>query len=114
MITGKQFKLKSLPSRCEPNSIYYIRETPTSKIFVYVTDNIGIPSELKDESGSGGIQNIQNTDGNLIISGSSTKNIDLQASFVNTVNSALQPNDNISNLNNDSGYITNIIDGGTA
>ena len=82
-VVRKKFKLKSLPLVCEPNSIYYIKPTTNSKVLTYVTDFNGAPTELKDNEGTSVINNIVNTDGNLTITGTTTKTINFSTNPLN-------------------------------
>ena len=95
--------VKSL-STTQPSRIVVVKADEDTAFSLWVTDKTGIPYPLKD------LQNnviITNTDGNLQITSSSTStNINLASSILATINSALQSGDNVSELVNDSGYLT--------
>ena len=59
-----------------------------------------------EDSPSGGIQTITNTDGNISIVGSNNIVTNISPALLSVINSALQSGDNISELLNDAGYIT--------
>ena len=105
-IEVKHYKVKQLPSSPTPNSIYWVKANTDSEVSGYITDLQGVPYPLKDISGSGGITNITNTDGNLVITGADNKVINLAPALLSVINSALQSGANISELVNDAGYIT--------
>ena len=104
----KHYKVKQLPSRPLADSVYWVKASPSSEVSGYITDLQGVPYPLKDISGSGGIQTITNTDGNLVITGADNKVINLAPALLSIINSALQSGDNISELTNDVGYITDL------
>lgn len=102
------YKTKSL-SNLRPSSLIAVKVDGEDFFSLYVTDKTGIPYPIKDETGGGGggtITAIQNTDGNLEITGTTTKTINVSPSLLSLINSALQPGDNVSELSNDAGYIT--------
>ena len=107
-IEVKHYKVKQLPSSPTPNSIYWVKASTDSEVSGYITDLQGVPYPLKDISGSGGIQSIVNSDGNITITGSDNKVINLAPALLSIINSALQSGDNISELTNDVGYITDL------
>lgn len=92
----------------EPSRIVAVKNDGDTTFSLYITDKQGTPFPIKDDSGT---VTITNTDGNLDINGTE---INISPALLATINSALQSGDNISELVNDAGYITNIIDGGTA
>lgn len=102
----KHYKVKQLPSRPLADSVYWVKASPSSEVSGYITDLQGVPYPLKDISGSGGIQTITNTDGNISITGSGNIIINISPSLLSVINSALQSGDNISELVNDAGYLT--------
>ena len=107
-IEVKHYKVKQLPSSPTPNSIYWVKANTDSEVSGYITDLQGVPYPLKDISGSGGITNLTNTDGNLVITGADNKVINLAPALLSVISSALQSGDNISELTNDVGYITDL------
>lgn len=92
----------------EPSRIIAVKNDGDTTFSLYITDKQGVPFPIKDNSG---IITITNTDGNLDINGT---DINISPALLSVINSALQSGDNISELVNDAGYLTNIIDGGTA
>jgi len=101
------YKTDSL-SNLKPNSLIALKLAGGLDFSLYVTDKTGIPYPLKDNTGGGGgiIEAIINTDGNLSITGTTTKIINVSSSLLLLINSALQSGDNISELINDVNYIT--------
>lgn len=102
------YKTDSL-SNLKPNSLVALKLTGGLAFSLWVTDKTGIPYPLKDDTGGGGggtIEDIINTDGNLTITGTTTKTINVSSSLLLLINSALQAGDNISSLTNDENYIT--------
>ena len=95
-----------------PSRLIVVKPDNASDFQLYVTDKSGNPFPLKDEGGV--INSIINSDGNIVITGIEDKIINISPALLAVINSALQSGDNISELVNDVGYITNIIDGGTA
>lgn len=106
MAEVKSYKVLSLPSNPTPDSIYWVKGSSASDVEGFITDRQGVPYPLKDISGSGGITDITNTDGNLVIIGASNKEINIATALLSIINSALQSGDSISELVNDAGYIT--------
>jgi hypothetical protein len=148
----KHYKVKKLPVKLRPNSVYYVKESSESSVKTYITDQNGFPFPLIDlaslsltgivnsvtgtgvtgtasnpvvnistfkSSELGNLIQISTTDGKLfvkpitspdgsidIVETSSALEIQLGASIKSEIESALQPGDNISELNNDTGYIT--------
>jgi hypothetical protein len=105
-IEVKHYKVRQLPSSPTPNSIYWVKASTDSEVSGYITDLQGVPYPLKDISGSGGIQSIVNSDGNITVTGSDNLVINISPALLSIINSALQSGDNISELFNDAGYIT--------
>lgn len=100
--------VKSL-SNLKPSRMIAVKTDGDDSFLLYVTDKTGIPYPLKDNTGGGGggtIEAIINTDGNLTITGTTTKTINVSSSLLLLINSALQAGDNISELINDANYIT--------
>ena len=87
----KHYKVKQLPSRPLADSVYWVKASPSSEVSGYITDLQGVPYPLKDISGSGGIQTITNTDGNISIVGSNNIVINISPALLSVINSALQP-----------------------
>jgi hypothetical protein len=105
-IEVKHYKVRQLPSSPTPNSIYWVKASTDSEVSGYITDLQGVPYPLKDISGSGGIQSIVNSDGNITVTGSDNLVINISPALLSVINSALQSGNNISELFNDAGYIT--------
>ena len=96
-------------STASPSRIVAVKADGDTAFSLWVTDKTGIPYPLKDNTGGGGggtIEAIINTDGNLTITGTTTKTINVSSSLLLLINSALQAGDNISELINDANYIT--------
>ena len=104
----KHYKVKQLPSRPLADSVYWVKASPSSEVSGYITDLQGVPYPLKDLQGSGGITTLINTDGNLVITGANNKVINIAPALLSVINSALQSGDNVSELTNDAGYITDL------
>lgn len=105
MVTDIPVKIqivKSL-SNLKPSRIMVVKPDGDSDFSLYVTDKGGIPYPLKSSGGS-----ITNTDGNLTVTGSLIKIINLNPSLLTLINSALKTGDNVSGLVNDAGYLTSI------
>ncbi len=98
------YKTKTL-SGLKPNSLVALKANGDTEFSLYCTDLNGLPIPLKDNT-SGGVLTIQNTDGNLDVSGATTITININSALLTTINGALQSGDNVSELLNDSGYIT--------
>lgn len=49
----KHYKVKTLPSKPSPNSVYYVKATTQSEVKTYITDQFGQPFPLIDLSGTG-------------------------------------------------------------
>lgn len=90
-------------SSAKPSRIVALKADGNPFFELYVTDKTGIPFPIKDNVG---VISITNTDGNLDITGSTNKVINLNSSILTLINSALQPGDNVSELLNDAGYLT--------
>lgn len=90
----------------KPDAIVALKVPNENKFELFVTSRTGVPFPLKLTSTSDAITDIINTDGELNISGNSTVTINISDTLLNTINSALQAGDNISELINNSGYIT--------
>lgn len=147
----KHYKVKSLPTKLRPSSVYYVKETSQNTVKTYITDQNGIPYPLIDLEGGGGTGNITSVtgtgvtgttsdpvinistfkssnsgnlielstndgklfvkpitspDGSIDIEGtSSALELQLGESLQTQIQNALQPGDNISELENDAGYI---------
>lgn len=94
---------KSL-SDLKPSRIIAVKPDGATKFSLYVTDKSGFPFPL--DAGSGTITNVTNTDGYLIITGSAQKIINLNPTLLTLINNSLQVGDNITDLVNNAGYIT--------
>ena len=108
MAEVKSHKVKQLSSRLDPNAIYWVQASANLPIEGFITDINGVPYPLKDLQGTNGITGLTNTDGNLVITGADNKVINLAPALLSVINSALQSGDNISELINDVGYITDL------
>lgn len=106
------YKVDTL-ANLKPNAIVALKTAGESTFSLYVTDLQGVPHSLNLPATTG-VQQIINTDGALQVVGNTNVVINLEPAILASINSALQVGDNISELVNDIGYITNIIDGGTA
>ncbi len=59
----KHYKVKSLPTKLRPSSVYYVKETSQNTVKTYITDQNGIPYPLIDLEGGGGTGNITSVTG---------------------------------------------------
>ena len=84
--------VKSL-SNLKPSRMIAVKADNESSFSLYVTDKVGVPYPLKDLQGSGGITTLENTDGNLVITGVNNKVINIAPALLSLINSALQPED---------------------
>ena len=89
-----------------PSRFIVVKPDNASDFQLYITDKLGNPFPLKDEGGV--INSIINTDNNLVITGADNKVINLAPALLSVINSALQSGDNISELINDAGYVTDL------
>lgn len=101
----KLFKADTILDVTEKNALYCIKSPTDTEFRIIVTDKFGNPVNQKDNSGSG-TTNIVSNDGSIIITGTTTKNLQIASSLQTLINSALQSGNNISELFNDVGYIT--------
>jgi len=101
----KLFKADSILDVTEKNALYCIKSPTDTEFRIVVTDKFGNPINQKDNSG-GGSTNIVSNDNSIIITGTTTKNLQIASSLQTLINSALQNGSNISELFNDVGYIT--------
>lgn len=103
----RHYKVKTLPSASsiKPNSVYYVKATPSSDVLTYITDITGIPFPLRDLSSVTPVQSLSNLDGTITVTGATNIIINISASTMSIINSALQNGDNVSELNNDVGYV---------
>ncbi len=107
----KHYKVLSIPSVGEPNTVYYVLDTQSVpgqyKVKTYITDVNGIPIPLIDLSGISGITSVENMDGTItVVIASGVANVRISNSIMAIINSALQSGDPVSSLMNDAGYIT--------
>ena len=84
--------VKSL-SNLKPSRMIAVKADGDTTFTLYVTDKNSLPYPLKDLTGSGGITNVTNTDGNLVITGLNNKVINISPALLATITSALQPED---------------------
>ena len=84
--------VKSL-SNLKPSRMIAVKADGDTTFTLYVTDKNSLPYPLKDLTGSGGITNVSNTDGNLVITGINNKVINISPALLATINSALQSSD---------------------
>lgn len=89
-----------------PSRLIVVKPDNASDFQLYITDKSGNPFPLKDEGGV--INSIINTDNNLVITGTEDKTINISPALLSVINSALQSGDNISELTNDAGYVTDL------
>lgn len=87
--------VKSL-SNLKPSRVIVVKPDNATDFQLYITDKTGIPFPIKDNTVSGAISNVINTDGNLSVSGSSIKTINLSSSILAIINGAIQSGDNTS------------------
>lgn len=99
--------LKTL-SNLKPSRMIVVKGDSDTDFKLYVTDKQGIPFPIKDLSGQ--TVTIQNTDGNIDVTGTTNITLNISPTLLATINSALQSGDNISELANDAGYITSFIE----
>ena len=95
--------LKTL-SNLKPSRMIVVKGDSDTDFKLYVTDKQGTPFPIKDLSGQ--TVTIQNTDGNIDVTGITNITLNISPTLLATINSALQSGDNISELVNDAGYIT--------
>lgn len=93
MLTPIYFYKTDSLTNLKANSLVALKTTGDTAFSLFITDKNGLPYPLKDEGGTGGITAIQNTDGNLTITGGSNKVINVSTTLLNLINSALQPGD---------------------
>lgn len=97
--------LNTLRTNTVKNSVYFVLNATTQKVSeIWVTDKNNTPKPV--ELTGGIVASIQNTDGNLTITGTDSKIINLSSAIVSLINSALQSGGNVSELVNDANYIT--------
>ncbi len=97
--------VKSLTS-AKPSRIVAVKPDESSTFELYVTDKKGAIFPIKDNAGFGGITDITSDGSTIIVTENGTeKNLEIDPAILNLIYSSLQPNDNISELNNDAGYI---------
>lgn len=93
------YKKKSL-TNLKPDSIIALKRDGETTSELYVTDINGVPYSIKS-------LNVVNTDGNLeVTTTSSNVRINVSNQLLSLIQNSLQPGDNISELNNDIGYIS--------
>jgi len=93
------YKKKTLVN-LKPDSIIALKKDNETQVELYVTDINGLPYSVKNLS-------LSNTDGNIIVSNTLTGlQINISSQLLTIINSSLQSGDNISELTNDSGYIS--------
>lgn len=106
----KSYKLLDVnfpPNPPIKNAKLYVLNSSTDRVEAYITNKDGVPKPLKDEAGGGeGTYTFTSSDGSVTISGTNNINLILESSLKSLINSALQSGDNISELNNNLGYIT--------
>lgn len=99
--------LKTL-SNLKPHRIIVVKGDSDATFRLYITDKSGMPFPIEDLSGE--TVTIQNTDGNIDVTGTTNITLNISQNLLNTINSALQSGDNISELTNDAGYITTFVE----
>ena len=100
------YKVDTL-ANLKPNAIVALKTAGENTFSLYVTDLQGVPHSLNLPATTG-VQQIINTDGALQVVGSTNVVINLEPAILASINSALQVGDNISELTNDVGYITDL------
>lgn len=83
------YKVNSL-TNLKPDSIVALKVPNQSKFELWVTDLQGVPYSLNIPVPTSSVTSINNTDGNLEVSGSSEIIINVSPSLLSTINSALQ------------------------
>ena len=109
MVELKLYKVNSVSQISKPNSVFFVKGANETETRGFVTTKDGIPVPFKDlNSGTGsGITTLNSLGGTIEISGTSTiKNLEIEASLLALINSALQSGDPITSLVNNAGYIT--------
>lgn len=102
-IEVKAYKVNSLVG-LKPNSFAYLKVPNENKFEIWVTDKEGIPYPLKQNAT--GVATVSSSDLSIDVSGVSNVDIKVSTALQNLINSALQAGDNISELINNTGYIT--------
>jgi hypothetical protein len=106
----KLYKTTSVSFATEPDAVFFVKGINETVVRTYVTTSDGQAIPLKDLSGGGsgsGIQSLASEDSSINITGTATsKNIQVSSALQTLINSALQANDPISSLLNDSNFIT--------
>jgi hypothetical protein len=106
----KLYKTTSVSFATEPDAVFFVKGINETVVRTYVTTSDGQAIPLKDLSGGGsgsGIQFLASEDSSINITGTATsKNIQVSSALQTLINSALQANDPISSLLNDSNFIT--------
>jgi len=106
----KLYKTTSVSFATEPDAVFFVKGVNETVVRTYVTTSDGQAIPLKDLSGGGsgsGIQFLASEDSSINITGTATsKNIQVSSALQTLINSALQANDPISSLLNDSNFIT--------
>lgn len=116
----KSFKWRSLKDKAPPNSVLYVLEGTQDEIGAYVTDKFGKPIPLSKINPKDLALIIDESHTNIVVYKygkitskkikSDTLNVDyikdLDAIWIELKHKYLKPGDNISELNNDSGYAT--------
>lgn len=104
----KLYKVTSLAYATQPDSVFYVKAPNSNIVTTYITDLSGVAIPLKDLQGNAsGITSITSNDGTITITGSSSiKDLKISDAMQTLINGALQSGDNISELVNDTGYLT--------
>ena len=106
----KFYAITSVLQATEKDALYAIK-SPTDTTFRLAVTDLGGTVVYLSESNLA----ITSTDGSIDISNIlGVKDLKVSTALQNAINNGLQSGDPISSLLNDAGYITNIIDGGTA
>lgn len=102
----KFYGIDNITQATEKDSLYAVKGKSENFFKLYVTDLYGNLIPLFTVNTSGSITNITSSDSSISVSGGNIKDLKVSTSLQNIINSALQSNDPISSLLNDSGYLT--------
>lgn len=100
MVELRAYKVNSKSKATHPNSIFFVKGKNDSEMEVYVTSANGFAVPLK------GIKDVISSSGNITVTGTDVKNINIAPSLLAIIQNAISAGDPISSLLNDAGYIT--------
>ena len=109
LVELKLYKVTSVLQANIPNSVFFVKGENDIETTGYVTTKNGTPIPFKalNSGSSSGITSIVSIGNTLDVTGTSAiKNIEVDASLLALITSAIQSGDTISSLTNDAGYIT--------